>query len=260
MRALEETRWNRKRATRLLGISYRGLLYKIRQHGITQNEGDHDAELAQNTPQGGEVALPGTQPLASQTMQRLQLLLLEALDRYLTNLRAACGFDQCGGIGSIGLAASDVRLHVMRGQKPHRVTLADEAPRPVVSTAAGFHNHLARWTVHKEPDEPRTVQSVPLDNTPLTVGYGEFENVLCQFNRDSRRVHAWTPSGKGFSCDTKLSLAHRCRTAIQEESISTLGAARDIQSGALCAPRLFCAHSAQIPPARGRSSATLAVM
>jgi DNA-binding NtrC family response regulator len=45
MRALEETRWNRKRATRLLGISYRGLLYKIRQHGITQNEGDHDAEI-----------------------------------------------------------------------------------------------------------------------------------------------------------------------------------------------------------------------
>jgi two-component system response regulator AtoC len=43
MRALEETRWNRKRATRLLGISYRGLLYKIRQHGITQNEEDHDA-------------------------------------------------------------------------------------------------------------------------------------------------------------------------------------------------------------------------
>jgi hypothetical protein len=28
---------------------------------------------------------------------------------------------------------------------------------------------------------------------------------------------------KGFSCDTKLSLAHRCRTALQEESISSLG-------------------------------------
>ena len=43
MRALEETRWNRKRAARLLGISYRGVLYKIHQHGITPNEGDHDA-------------------------------------------------------------------------------------------------------------------------------------------------------------------------------------------------------------------------
>jgi two-component system, NtrC family, response regulator AtoC len=34
--ALRETRWNRKRAARLLDISYRGLLYKIRQHDITR--------------------------------------------------------------------------------------------------------------------------------------------------------------------------------------------------------------------------------
>jgi DNA-binding NtrC family response regulator len=34
-RALEYTGWNRKRAAQLLRISYRGLLYKIRQHNIT---------------------------------------------------------------------------------------------------------------------------------------------------------------------------------------------------------------------------------
>ncbi|PYV34525.1 MAG: sigma-54-dependent Fis family transcriptional regulator [Acidobacteria bacterium] len=33
-RALEETRWNRKKAARLLEISYKALLYKIRQYGI----------------------------------------------------------------------------------------------------------------------------------------------------------------------------------------------------------------------------------
>jgi two-component system, NtrC family, response regulator AtoC len=32
--ALEETGWNRKRAAQLLSISYRGLLYKLRQHSI----------------------------------------------------------------------------------------------------------------------------------------------------------------------------------------------------------------------------------
>jgi transcriptional regulator with GAF, ATPase, and Fis domain len=35
-KALAETNWNRKRAARLLHISYRGLLYKIRQHSITR--------------------------------------------------------------------------------------------------------------------------------------------------------------------------------------------------------------------------------
>ena len=32
--ALDETGWNRKRAAQLLRISYRGLLYKLRQHSI----------------------------------------------------------------------------------------------------------------------------------------------------------------------------------------------------------------------------------
>lgn len=35
--ALKQTGWNRKRAARLLSISYRGLLYKIRRHNITPN-------------------------------------------------------------------------------------------------------------------------------------------------------------------------------------------------------------------------------
>jgi transcriptional regulator with GAF, ATPase, and Fis domain len=33
--ALKHTGWNRKQAARLLRISYRGLLYKIRRHNIT---------------------------------------------------------------------------------------------------------------------------------------------------------------------------------------------------------------------------------
>jgi len=34
-KALEQTGWNRRRAAELLSISYRGLLYKIRQYDIT---------------------------------------------------------------------------------------------------------------------------------------------------------------------------------------------------------------------------------
>jgi DNA-binding NtrC family response regulator len=38
--ALQETGWNRKRAARLLSISYRGLLYKLRQHRIVPQSED----------------------------------------------------------------------------------------------------------------------------------------------------------------------------------------------------------------------------
>ena len=40
--ALHLTGWNRKRAARLLKISYRGLLYKIRQHNITRQVGNSE--------------------------------------------------------------------------------------------------------------------------------------------------------------------------------------------------------------------------
>ena len=39
-RALEESGWNRKHAAKLLSISYRGLLYKIRQYNITPASGN----------------------------------------------------------------------------------------------------------------------------------------------------------------------------------------------------------------------------
>src|SRR5690349_6903002 len=40
-RALYETNWNRKQAAALLQISYKALLYKIRQYGIAQAKGHH---------------------------------------------------------------------------------------------------------------------------------------------------------------------------------------------------------------------------
>jgi len=37
-RTLDETNWNRKQAAALLQISYKALLYKIRQYGIAQTK------------------------------------------------------------------------------------------------------------------------------------------------------------------------------------------------------------------------------
>jgi DNA-binding NtrC family response regulator len=43
--ALQQTGWNRKRAAQLLRISYRGLLYKIRQHSIVPQSADVEGSL-----------------------------------------------------------------------------------------------------------------------------------------------------------------------------------------------------------------------
>jgi DNA-binding NtrC family response regulator len=39
--ALEQTNWNRKQAAVILQISYKALLYKIRQYGIAEARGHH---------------------------------------------------------------------------------------------------------------------------------------------------------------------------------------------------------------------------
>jgi DNA-binding NtrC family response regulator len=39
--ALEQTNWNRKQAAVLLQISYKALLYKIRQYGIAETKSHH---------------------------------------------------------------------------------------------------------------------------------------------------------------------------------------------------------------------------
>ena len=39
--ALEQTNWNRKQAAAILQISYKALLYKIRQYGIAEAKGGH---------------------------------------------------------------------------------------------------------------------------------------------------------------------------------------------------------------------------
>jgi two-component system, NtrC family, response regulator AtoC len=40
-KALEQTNWNRKQAAGILQISYKALLYKIRQYGIAEAKGHH---------------------------------------------------------------------------------------------------------------------------------------------------------------------------------------------------------------------------
>jgi DNA-binding NtrC family response regulator len=47
-RTLEYTGWNRRRAAQLLSISYRGILYKIRQHNLTPGPGREVVVMGQS--------------------------------------------------------------------------------------------------------------------------------------------------------------------------------------------------------------------
>jgi len=46
-RTLEHTGWNRRRAAQLLSISYRGILYKIRQHNLAPRPRGQEEPMGQ---------------------------------------------------------------------------------------------------------------------------------------------------------------------------------------------------------------------
>jgi hypothetical protein len=70
----------------------------------------------------------------------LQRLLLDGFDPDGLNIRAACGFEQRSGIGRIGLVAFDIGANVTSRQQSNFDSESLYLPRPVVSTAAGFHD------------------------------------------------------------------------------------------------------------------------
>ena len=71
-----------------------------------------------------------------------------------------------------------------------------------------LHNHIAGWAVHKEMRELRAAQSVAFTNAPTRISYRKLEDIFCQIDRNSRRVHLLGSFWKGFSCNTNFSLAH----------------------------------------------------
>jgi hypothetical protein len=122
-------------------------------------------------------------------MQGQHLLLLECLDRYRLDVGAAHGFYKSGCIGPVGLVGFDIGSHVLRRTQSRFVSASTDAPRPVVRAPVRLHDHAARSPVHKKRRKPGPVQALTLTDTPVRAGYRELENVLCQINRDSRRVH-----------------------------------------------------------------------
>jgi hypothetical protein len=77
-------------------------------------DGHADSELAQAATQEVNPCSSSCHPLRAQPMQLLKGLLINGLDRYRSNVKAARRFDECRGIRRVGLVAPDVGAGVLR--------------------------------------------------------------------------------------------------------------------------------------------------
>ncbi len=79
-----------------------------------------------------------------------------------TDIGVAVGFEEAGGVGAVGLVAHDVGADVARGEEHDGVTEALDLSGPVVSGAAGFHDHGGRWQGDEEGEKLVARQAVAL--------------------------------------------------------------------------------------------------
>jgi hypothetical protein len=92
-----------------------------------------------------------------------------------------------------------------------------------VRAATGFHDDLAGSKMHEEAQKFRAGQPLALRDPPIRTRNGELEDIFCQVDTNDRSIHIGLLLVRAFAETLNmLSLAHRCRTAIQEESISTV--------------------------------------
>jgi hypothetical protein len=79
--------------------------------------------------------------------------------------------------------------------------------------------------MHEEAQKLRAGKPLALRDPPIRTRNGELKDIFCQVDTNDRSIHIGLLLVRAFAETLNmLSLAHRCRTAIQEESISTVGA------------------------------------
>src|SRR5882724_4138626 len=77
--------------------------------------------------------------------------------------------------------------------------------------------------MHEEAQKLRAGKPLALRDPPIRTCNGELEDIFCQVDTNDRSIHIGLLLVRAFAETLNmLSLAHRCRTAIQEESISTV--------------------------------------
>ncbi len=117
---------------------------------------------------------------------------------------AACSFEQCGGVGRVGLVAAHVGAHVACGQQRDLDAQTGEPACPVVGRAAGFHDHARHRAVGKPALELSARQTLRLDGAPLAVGHAQRKHGLGQIDADDHAGARLNRNGKARSIHVGL--------------------------------------------------------
>src|SRR5210317_2189477 len=133
-------------------------------------------------------------------MDRLDVLLLDGLERHEPHVRARdCLADRFSIVAVILVALDerlDERLDELRGDQSDVVAIGLQLPCPVVRARTGLHaNNAARLGGFQQHLQPLlATQPAPPYGLAVAINTVQLENVFGQINSNIAKLHEWTPS------------------------------------------------------------------
>ena len=154
---------------------------------------------------------------SSDSVQCLDILLLDGFDRNETHAGTPHGFADRFSIVGVVLVSFDVGLHELWGDELDRVPQFTEPARPVVRTGTGFQPDQTGGQTLEELHHLTAPQLAAQERFAVTIDAVYLEDFLCQINANAGNLHVGLLSSIDWWI-TLPSLAHRCRFR-REESI-----------------------------------------
>src|SRR6266705_4746264 len=148
-------------------------------------------------------------------MERLDILLIDVLDRHKAHGRTRHRFRDGLGIAAVVFVRLDIRLHELGRHALHLVAMCAEASRPVVRAATGFHADAYGGQLRQKGHQVMPGQALAQDDLAPLIHAHRVKHALC--NVDPEYAHLWFHWTRllwlyGFT-DRELIVAHCSRSA-----------------------------------------------
>src|SRR5712692_954563 len=108
-------------------------------------------------------------PALAHPMQGLQIQLVIRLDRHKTHRRPRDGLSDRLRIDVVALVRLYVRLHILRRDQPHLMTLLPQRPAKKMGASARFHTNQLNLHVRGEAEQLRSREMLPHHYLPALV-------------------------------------------------------------------------------------------
>ena len=191
--------------------------------GVGSPLGDGIAELTQESTKTIDTLVSGGLELFADTVKLLELLLFDRANWHRLDAFASVSFKQSLGVDAVRLVASRVGFDVLSGDDFRIMTGGARLSGPVVGGATGLEQDGSGFMLSEELGELGPREAMAGDDSVVTVGDRDLEDVLCEIDGDDLRCRLHIGLLLlGHSVKRNRMLAQCDAGKEREESISTL--------------------------------------